>query len=134
MARGIVDGTVTKIIRSGGGAMIRETWQNRNGITKSRNWTAWAPDGQSVPVRVGDLVTVSGRLSVKVSPRDNRYIDTSLQAAAFTLIEAADEGEVRVDVPISLPVRIVPAAAVAEREGVDISTLGPIAFVTGAAE
>jgi hypothetical protein len=128
MARGIVDGTVTKIIRSGGGAMIRETWQNRNGVTKSRNWTAWAPDGKSVPVRVGDLVTVTGRLGVKVSPRDNRYIDTSLQAATFTLIEAADEGEVQV------AVLDVSQLAPALNDVLDISANGAITLAAGSAE
>ena len=43
------------------------------------------PNTVPTTVIVGDVVTVTGRLSVKVSPRDGRFVDVSVQDATVTV-------------------------------------------------
>ena len=91
MAEVEVRGEVSRLNNSGNGFGLRETWQVR-GESKQRYWSVFPPGDDPRTVNVGDVVTVAGRLGTKVSDRDNRYVDHTVNAHTVTVVTESGQG------------------------------------------
>ena len=83
MADVTVQGEVSRINAKGSGFGLRET-REHNGKTFTTYWSVFPPRNVDRFVNVGDLVTVTGGLGAKVSERDARYVDFTINNAQVT--------------------------------------------------
>lgn len=89
MASATVTGTVSRINQNGIGFGVKETWPSREGREATRYWSVWMPEDQPVTVAVGDRVKITGLLGTKVSTRDNRYVDHTVNRATVEVTAEA---------------------------------------------
>ena len=80
MAYTTIEGTVSRINSRGTGFGVKETWQEK-GEEKFRYWSVFLPDGVERTVVEGQTVKVSGGLRTRVSERDARFVDHTLNQA-----------------------------------------------------
>lgn len=80
MAYTTVEGTVSRLNNSGNGYGVKEE-QSFQGKTRTTYWSVFPARGAVRDVQVGDVVKVGGFLGTKVSERDNRYVDHTLNNA-----------------------------------------------------
>ena len=80
MAYTTIEGTVSRINSRGTGFGVKETWQEK-GEEKFRYWSVFLPDGVERTVVEGQSVKVSGGLRTRVSERDARFVDHTLNQA-----------------------------------------------------
>lgn len=80
MAEVTVEGTVSRLNASGNGFGVKEivTFGDKSRTTY---WSVFPPRGVDRFVQVGDSVKVTGGLGAKVSERDPRYVDYTINNA-----------------------------------------------------
>lgn len=83
MADVTVSGTVSRINQTGNGFGVKEvvTFGEK---TRTTYWSVFPPRNVDRHVQVGDPVTVTGGLGAKVSERDARYVDFTINNAQVT--------------------------------------------------
>lgn len=85
MAHVEVTGVVHRINQNGIGFTVKESWTRRDGSGEgARYWSCWMPTPAPVEVIVGEPVKVAGLLGAKVSTRDARYVDYTVNEATVT--------------------------------------------------
>jgi hypothetical protein len=95
MARIEVEGTVASVNGTGSGFRIEESWEGRDGRRSRRYWTAWFPRASSTAIpNKGDVVKANGFLSTKVSEKDARYVDHTIQEVRVEFVARASAYEV----------------------------------------
>jgi len=92
MADVTVQGEVSRINAKGNGFGLRET-VTFGDKTRTTYWSVFPPRNVDRFVNVGDLVTVTGGLGAKVSERDARYVDFTINNAQVTGQEPWDTSE-----------------------------------------
>lgn len=88
MASATVTGTVASLNSTGTGFRVEEAWEGRDGRSSRRFWAVWfakGTGGMAPPVNA--RVKVTGLLSTKVSERDNRYVDHTINEAKVELLD-----------------------------------------------
>jgi hypothetical protein len=89
MASANVTGTVASLNSTGTGFRVEESWEGREGRQSRRYWSVWFPkDTGGMAPPIGSRVKVNGLLSTKVSERDARYVDHTLNEARVELLAA----------------------------------------------
>ena len=92
MAYTTVEGEVARINSRGNGYAIREE-QTYNGKTRTTYWSVFPPKDAERTVNEGDRIKVGGFLGTRVSERDARFVDHTLNQAkvleAVTVAPAA---------------------------------------------
>lgn len=86
MATTVVEGTVSRINSRGNGFGVRED-NEYQGKTRTTYWSVFPPKDADRTVNEGDRVKVSGFLGTRVSERDARFVDHTLNQAK--VLEAA---------------------------------------------
>ncbi|GAA5198610.1 hypothetical protein [Microbacterium jejuense] len=87
MASATVTGTVASLNSTGTGFRVEETWEGRDGRSSRRFWAVWFPKGTGgMAPPVNAHVKVTGLLGTKVSERDNRYVDHTINDAQVELL------------------------------------------------
>lgn len=86
-----VEGTVASVNGTGSGFRVEEAWEGREGRQSRRYWSVWLPKAASsvVPGK-GDRVKVSGMLTAKVSERDPRFVDHTINEARVEVTARAE--------------------------------------------
>jgi hypothetical protein len=80
MAYVTVEGTVSRINSRGNGWGLREA-QEYNGKERVTYWSVFPPKDADRTVNEGDRIKVSGFLGTRVSERDARFVDHTLNQA-----------------------------------------------------
>jgi hypothetical protein len=83
MATTVVEGTVSRINSRGNGFGLKEvsTYKFGDGKERVTYWSVFPPKDADRTVAEGDRVKVSGFLGTKVSERDARFVDHTLNQA-----------------------------------------------------
>lgn len=81
MAKINVEGVVSRVNRTGNGFGVKES-QAVGDKTRTTYWSVFPPRDASVSVVVDQPVKVSGFLGAKVSERDARYVDFTVNHAS----------------------------------------------------
>ena len=80
MAHVTVEGTVSRINSRGNGFGLREE-NEYQGKTRTTYWSVFPPKDADRTVSEGDRIKVSGFLGTRVSERDARFVDHTLNQA-----------------------------------------------------
>ncbi|MDR6907494.1 hypothetical protein J2X63_003202 [Agromyces sp. 3263] len=80
MAYTTVEGTVSRINSRGNGFGLREE-NEYQGKTRTTYWSVFPPKDAARTVSEGDRIKASGFLGTKVSERDARFVDHTLNQA-----------------------------------------------------
>jgi len=80
MAYVSVEGTVSRINSRGNGFGLKEE-NEFNGKTKTTYWSVFPPKDADRTVQEGQKIKVSGFLGTRVSERDARFVDHTLNQA-----------------------------------------------------
>ena len=80
MAYTTVEGTVSRINSRGNGFGVRED-NEYQGKTRTTYWSVFPPKDADRTVSEGDRIKVSGFLGTRVSERDARFVDHTLNQA-----------------------------------------------------
>jgi hypothetical protein len=90
MARVEIEGEVASVNGTGSGFRVVESWEGRDGRAGKRYFAVWFPRSATASVpAVGERVKVQGFLSAKVSERDARYVDLTVNEARVERVEYA---------------------------------------------
>jgi hypothetical protein len=89
LAKVTVTGVVSRLNKSGNGFGVREV-QEWSGNTRTTYWSVFPPRDAARAVVEGQEVTVSGFLGTKVSEKDGRFVDHTVNQA---MVEGSGELE-----------------------------------------
>lgn len=102
MAKTTVEGTVSRLNQSGNGFGLKEQREHQ-GRTYTTYWSVFPPRDQNAGVNVGDRVKVDGFLRTKVSEKDARYVDHTVNEARVEAVKGSGNSPQNSAAPVEEP-------------------------------